>query len=69
MQVSGVMRRCCDPRDFVQIELESGLKVFCYPSLDRRKLEFSDFCRTGGLDAPAGVMRQTMASVVGSRHK
>jgi hypothetical protein len=38
---------------------QSYAYVLCYPSLDRRKLEFSDFCSAGGLDAPAGVIRQT----------
>ena len=32
--------------------------VICYPSLDRRKVEFSGFCHAGGLDAPAGIMRE-----------
>jgi hypothetical protein len=32
--------------------------LICYPSLDRRKVEFSGFRHAGGLDAPAGVMRE-----------
>ena len=29
------------------------------PLLDRRMVEFSGLCHAGGLDAPAGVMRET----------
>jgi hypothetical protein len=36
----------------------SGLLVRS-PLLDRRKVEFSGLCHAGGLDAPAGVMRET----------
>jgi hypothetical protein len=32
--------------------------LICYPWLDRRKVEFSGFCHAGGLDAPAGIMRE-----------
>jgi hypothetical protein len=39
--------------------LQYAMRVICYPSLDRRELEFSGLCHAGGLDAPAGVMRET----------
>ena len=47
------------PLNFHPAALRALAGLLCYPSLDRRKLEFSDFCGAGGLDAPAGVMRQT----------
>jgi hypothetical protein len=47
------------PLKFHPAAIRASAALLCYPSLDRRKLEFSDFFRAGGLDAPAGVMRQT----------
>ena len=56
-------RRCDSrsdlPLNFHPVAIRAPALLLCYPSLDRRKLEFSDFCRAGGLDAPAGVIRQT----------
>jgi hypothetical protein len=33
-------------------------RVVRFPTLDRRKVEFSGLCHADGLDAPAGVMRE-----------
>ena len=43
---------------FVVTSSEYFLNLVCYPTLDRRKVEFSGLCHAGGLDAPAGVMRE-----------
>jgi len=46
-----------EPESWAEL-VRSPLLVICYASLDRRKVEFSGFCYAGGLDAPAGVMRE-----------
>ena len=48
---------CSPTLDRRKVEF-SGLLV-CSPTLDRRKVEFSGLYPVGGLDAPAGVMRET----------
>jgi hypothetical protein len=46
------------PLSFHPAAIRASALLICYPSLDRRKVEFSGFCHAGGLDAPAGVIRE-----------
>ena len=50
---------CCDPRRSSFWSQKFGADLVRSPLLDRRMVEFSGLCHAGGLDAPAGVMRET----------
>ena len=47
------------PLNFHPTALRASAGLVRSPLLDRRKVEFSGLCHAGGLDAPAGVMRET----------
>jgi hypothetical protein len=50
---------CIDlPLNFHPAALRASAGLVCSPTLDRRKVEFSGLCQAGGLDTPAGVMRE-----------
>jgi hypothetical protein len=46
------------PLNFHPAALRASAGLVCSPTLDRRKVEFSGLCQAGGLDTPAGVMRE-----------
>ena len=55
---NGQAERIDLPLNFHPAALRASAGLVCYPTLDRRKVEFSGLCHASGLDAPAGVMRE-----------